>query len=234
MKKILISILLGVPMLGFAQSEWELPNANKQTAPDNTRKENKADSQNGKEAAPMAEAKDWKYVRPNAVPESDGKVVFTDDMVFQSAPAQKIYEAAYATLDSLAHSEQQIQSGIALVNRKEHIIAARYTEWLEFSRSFISLDRTKFNYTIIATCSDNKLHLSLERISYSYEETRETGFKTNAENWIADKKALNKKRTKLLNGPSKFRKKTIDRKDEIFAYIKSHIEAFLNDNKNKE
>lgn len=130
--------------------------------------------------------------------------------------AQQIYDIVYTTLDSLTAKPEQINSSIALINRKAFSIVARYQEWLEFSKSFISLDRTKMNYVIIANCSDNKLHLSLERISYAYEENRSTGLKTTAEKWITDKYAVNKKGTKLIPGSAKFRKKTIDRKDQIF------------------
>ena len=40
-----------------------------------------------------------------------------------------------------------------------------------------------------------------------------------ADEWITDKYALNKKKTKLLKGSGKFRRKTIDRKDNIFGKI---------------
>ena len=139
--------------------------------------------------------------------------------------AQEIYDLAYVALDSLAHTEEQIKSNIALINRKEHMIAARYREWLEFSKSFIALDRTEFSYTMIAKCYDNKLHLTLSRISYNYEEGRSTGLKTTAEKWISDKQAVNKKRTKLIPGTAKFRKKTIDRKNAIFKYIAKKVKG---------
>lgn len=81
----------------------------------------------------------------------------------------------------------------------------------------------KFNYTIIAKCADGKLHVTLERISYSYDEGRPSAMHTTADKWINDKNAVNKKRTKLLIGPAKFRRKTIDRKDQIFTFIKEAL-----------
>ena len=66
------------------------------------------------------------------MPEVDGKVVFSSDIDLPSMTAEDIYDKTYAVLDTLAHSENQIQSSIAIVNRKQHIIAARYSEWLEF------------------------------------------------------------------------------------------------------
>lgn len=225
MKQLLFLLFMLSPLLCAAQNEWELPTDG------NTAKEQKketsdstANSHKSSSASPLlTNVKDWEYIKEGAVPETDGKVVFTSDTDIPGKSAQQIYELAYAALDSLAHSESQIQSGIALVNRKSHIIAARYQEWLEFSRSFLALDRTKFSYTIVATCTDGHLHMTLERITYNYEEDRPAGFKTTAEKWIADKVAVNKKRTKLAPGMAKFRKKTIDRQKEIFNYIIGRI-----------
>ena len=224
MRKLLFLLLACCPIMCAAQSEWETPNAAK-PANEVKKEQKKENSADRKDTAGVAQEniKDWKYIRQGAVPEVNGKVVFAYDVELPGKSAQQVYDAAYTALDSLAHSANQVKSGIALINRKEHIIAARYQEWLEFSKSFISLDRTKFSYTIVATCSDNRLHLTLERIAYNYEEDRPTGFKTTAEKWIADKYAVNKKRTKLVSGTAKFRKKTIDRKNDIFKYISERV-----------
>lgn len=218
MKKIIIALLMCCPLMCAAQSEWEAPvtkknNEAKETK-DTAKKSNKADSKDATLAT--KDIKDWKYIQKGAVPEVDGKVVFTHDIDVKGKSAQQIYDIVYTTLDSLTAKPEQINSSIALINRKAFSIVARYQEWLEFSKSFISLDRTKMSYIIIANCSDNKLHLTLERISYTYEENRSTGLKTTAEKWITDKYAVNKKGNKLIPGSAKFRKKTIDRKDQIF------------------
>ena len=221
MKKIIIALLMCCPLMCAAQSEWEAPvtkkNNEAKEVKDTAKKSNKADSKDATLA--VKDIKDWKYIQKGAVPEVDGKVVFTHDIDVNGKSAQQIYDIVYTTLDSLTTKPEQINSSIALINRKAFSIVARYQEWLEFSKSFISLDRTKMNYVIIANCSDNKLHLSLERISYAYEENRSTGLKTTAEKWITDKYAVNKKGTKLIPGSAKFRKKTIDRKDQIFQLI---------------
>ena len=164
-----------------------------------------------------------KYIQPGAVPEVDGKVIFTLELDVPGKNAQQIYDRMNNTLDGLAKKENQINSGILLVNKEEHIIAAKYSEWLEFTRNFFVLDRTEFNYTIIATCKDNHLTMNLERITYNYEEGRETGFMLPAEKLITDEYALNKKKTKLKPTFSKFRRNTIDRKDEIFQEVKDRL-----------
>ena len=55
---------------------------------------------------------------------------------------------------------------------------------------------------------------------YRYEEQREGGGHVlKAEEYINDKNALNKKKTKMYKGVAKFRRKTIDRKDYLFSSI---------------
>ena len=165
MKKIIIALLMCCPLMCAAQSEWEAPvtkkNNEAKEVKDTAKKSNKADSKDATLA--VKDIKDWKYIQKGAVPEVDGKVVFTHDIDVNGKSAQQIYDIVYTTLDSLTAKPEQINSSIALINRKAFSIVARYQEWLEFSKSFISLDRTKMNYVIIANCSDNKLHLSLER-----------------------------------------------------------------------
>lgn len=169
--------------------------------------------------------KDYKYLKEGAIPETaEGNVEFTLEQDFNGQTAQQIYDKLYTTLDNLAGGEDQIKSGIALVNKKAHSIAAQYSEWLTFKKNFVNLDRSKFNYTILADCTDGHLHLTLSRISYSYEEDRPTAIKTSAEKWITDKYAVNKKGTKLLPGSAKFRRSTIDRVEEIFNLIKTDIQ----------
>ena len=226
MKKTLIALMMCSPIVCAAQSEWE--------APTTAAKETKAQSKTTKQAANAASAatpsdaaamniKDWKYIKEGAVPEVDGKIVFARDIAIDGKDAQQIYDRTYVALDSLTNDKNQINSSIALINRKEHSIVARCQEWLEFNRSFLALDRTKFSYVVVARCTDGHLNLSLERLAYNYEEGRATELKTTAEKWIADKYAVNKKRTKLTPGSAKFRKKTIDRANEIFKQIETAV-----------
>ena len=47
--------------------------------------------------------------------------------------------------------------------------------------------------------------------------------KISADDWISDSNALNKKGTKLYKGSGKFRRKTIDRKNNIFGRIETAL-----------
>ena len=221
MKKIIITFLMCCPLMCAAQSEWEAPVTNQNNVTkevkDTAKKSHKAEAK--KKTIDAKNIKDWKYIQKGAVPEIEGKVVFTHDVDVNGKNAQEIYDIVYATLDSLTKKPEQINSSIALINRKAHSIVARYQEWLEFSKSFISLDRTEIKYQLVANIADNSLKLKMTRLYYNYEEGRSTGFKDAAENVITDKIALTKKKNGLAKIFGKFRKGTINRKDQIFSEI---------------
>lgn len=212
MKKLIAFALALVPMLGMAQSNvWEIPDQPQQ----------QAKVVKKKEAAPKV---DPKYLA-GAVPEVNGEVVFTLDKDVPGMSADSIYDKVYAVISEIVDegkgSGLQPQARIAAVNKAEHTIAARVKEWLVFTSNFISLDRTEFNYTLIARAKDGHVNVKMERISYAYEMNRKdaAGMKEKAEDWITDKHALNKKQTKLSPLSGKFRRKTIDRKDNIFQRV---------------
>lgn len=162
---------------------------------------------------------DMKYLAGAITYNDENKIEFTLDTDANGKTAKQIYDIVLKYMSELAQNEQNIASRVALVNDAEHVIANTMDEWLVFSQSFISLDRTEFKYQLIARISDNHLNLSLCRIIYNYEEGRSTGFKEPAEEVISDKIALNKKQNDLAKIFGKFRKCTIDRKDQIFAEL---------------
>lgn len=162
---------------------------------------------------------DMKYLAGAITYNDENKIEFTLDTDANGKTAKQIYDIVLKYMSELTQNEQNIASRVALVNDAEHVIANTMDEWLVFSQSFISLDRTEFKYQLIARISDNHLNLSLCRIIYNYEEGRSTGFKEPAEEVISDKIALNKKQNDLAKIFGKFRKCTIDRKDQIFAEL---------------
>lgn len=162
---------------------------------------------------------DPKYLAGAIQLNADGKVEFVLDTQANGKSADEIYNIIFQYMSKLIKNEQNINSRIALVNRNnknEQIIACIMDEWFVFNQSFISLDRSETKYQLVATISDNHLHLSMTRIVFNYEEGRSTGFKEPAENVITDKYALTKKKNDLAKIYGKFRRGTIDRKDQIF------------------
>lgn len=167
--------------------------------------------------------KDPKYLEGAITTDKDGKVEFTLDTNANGKSAQQIYDLVYGYMQSLVGGKNDIRSRVALVNPQEHIIANTMDEWFVFSASFISLDRTEARYQLVAKITDNHLNLTFSRLFFTYEEGRSTGFKDAAENVITDKYALNKKKTDFAKIYGKFRKATIDRKDQIFNDIATLI-----------
>ncbi len=209
MKKILIPILFFAPQLLTAQSVWEKP---AETTNDTETKTEKMSAK-----AQQREA-DKPYLK-GAVPTVDDKVVFDTTVNCSGKNAEEIYEHMLQYMNNLAKQENQTkESNVSLINKQEHVIAARLSEWLVFKATFISLDRALFNYTLVATCRDGAIDLKVYRISYKYNTAGKEENYT-AEEWITDEYAVNKKNTKLLPITGKFRRRTVDRIHEIFSDI---------------
>lgn len=166
---------------------------------------------------------DAKYMEGAITTNAEGKVEFTLDTDANGKSADEIYNIVYQYMSDLTQGENNIKSRMALVNKDQHIIANTMDEWLVFSSTFLSLDRSEFRYNLVASIKDNHLTLSMEHLYYVYEEDRSTGFKAPAEEIINDKIALNKKKTDLAKIFGKFRKLTIDRRDQIFSELSTLV-----------
>lgn len=204
-KKTILLTLLTVPSFAMAQSEWSAPVVSKQKV-ENTDKENKKN----------------KAINPKygvgTVPTVEGKVEWTYEVSLPGKSTEAIYERAIEVMTDMTKLPGQSEkSRLTAVNKKEHIIAGYYDEELVFSSKLLARDFTDFRYTIIATAKEGKLAVRICRMSYAYEMNRSTGSIYPAEELITDENCMNKKHTKFFPMTGKFRIKTIDRKDEIFA-----------------
>ena len=208
MKKVLFILLLGLPFALYAQNPWEQPEFKKQ-------------NQQQKEKNVKKKVDDTKYLE-GAVPEVNGQVVFSHDFDVPGRSSQQLYETMLQFAQELTESENQLEgSNVSLVNKQDHIIAANVKEWLIFKKSFLELDVTKFVFQLIITCTDGHVHAEANRLSYRYEEDRPTAFFVKAEEWINDENALNKKKDKLTKGSAKFRRKTVDRMEQLFVEMEN-------------
>ena len=189
-------------------SGWVIPTATKKETP------KPAAQVNG---AKLKEAP--KYLEGAITFDEQGKIVFDTEIEAPGKSAAQLYDLVFDYMSGLTQDKESKASRMALVNKDEHIIVNTMDEWLVFSNTFISLDRTECKYNLIAKITDGKVSLSITHINYTYEEGRQTGFKLPAEEVIIDKVALTKKKNDLARIFGKFRKKTIDRKDQIFNEI---------------
>lgn len=146
-----------------------------------------------------------------AVPVVDGKVVFSKKFDLPGAAQDAIYDRVYSWLETKM-KENKNSSRIVYSDKEKGMIAAMGEEYIVFSSSALSLDRTVVNYQITATCQPNSCLLEIERIRYTYQEKE----KYTAEEYITDEIALNKAKTSIYRGYKKFRIKTVDFANEIF------------------
>ena len=223
-KYILIAAILLIAKGAKGQDVWEVPTDNSTNDTEiKAAKGNKTEKETTKTSL-----KNPRYLS-GAVTEKDGKVVWELNIDLKGKTTQQIYDATIKTSQSYTKQDNQLEgSKIALVNKAEHIIVAQVKEWLVFKDAFLALDRAKLQYNLVATCMDGKLNVTMGRISYIYDGNDGKGeTKILAEEAINDKNGLNKKKTKLTPGWARFRIKTVDRKDEVFNYIKEKTATFL-------
>ena len=215
MKKALLIALTLMPLTAMAQNDgWKVPVTEVAAAPATKKEAAKAQENEYKYA---------EYLGEDCVPLVDGKVEWQYDIELPGRSADDLYKATLDILTRMTSEENQLErSKVALVNPQQHSLIATMQEWLVFSSSALTLDRTKFNYVLQADCTDGHLQLRLGHITYNYEAQRDT-YNYKAEEWITDEFAVNKKRTRLYPIAGKFRRKTIDRKNEIFENIKGKI-----------
>ena len=201
MKKFFISLLLALPMFASAQNTWEMPEE------DETIEQEKVNP-------------DAKYLA-GAVPVVDGKVVFSTTLEAPGKSADEIYNIILKYMLRMTKEKNQFEtSQVAIQDSIKHFIAGSYQEWLVFKNAGLSLDRTRFKYTLMAQCEDGKAEITLSRITYLYEEQRNQQHYT-AEEWITDENALRKSKQKLLPMSGKFRRKTVDRKNFLFNKLQT-------------
>lgn len=160
---------------------------------------------------PSLMAQDNAKYLAGAVPEIDGKVVFQKEFDLTGASQEDIYNRM-ATWANERMQKNNNRSRVVYEDKATGSLAAIGEEYIIFSSTALSLDRTLINYQITVTAKPGHCLMEVEKIRYVYQEKE----KYTAEEWITDKYALNKTQTKLVRGLAKFRIKTIDFVEELF------------------
>lgn len=153
-----------------------------------------------------AQERDDSNYLAGAVPEVDGKVIFTKEFSIPGMSQDEIYNRLSDWMDTRLKANEN-NSRVVFSDKTKGQIVGIGDEWIVFSSTALSLDRTKISYQITANCQPEKCTLEIEKIRFNYREGQE---KYTAEEWITDKYALNKTRTKLVRGLAKWRRKTVD------------------------
>ncbi len=205
----MIIFMLLSPMFSMAQNNWVMPQTNK---PAETTSKVKKAKDNDKVN------KDLPYLA-GAVPEQDGKVVFSRTIDTNGLSGEQAFDIVYKELEKLAGGENQTnRSKIAMYNEGKDSIVATFCEWLVFRNKLLELDRSLFSYLLVANCNNGKVEVTISRLIYEYgvENDKERYV---AEDFITDNKMLAKDGKKLKRVNRKFRVATVDRMNEVLDSI---------------
>ena len=154
-----------------------------------------------------------------AVTLTDGKVTFSKEFKTPSLTREELYKLMLGWAEKRFHPEGQLQSRVLYTHAEKGEIVAAGEEYLVFSSTALSLDRTRIYYQFLINTTEGACKVTMSRIRYWYDENRDGGIRYNAEDWITDDMALNKKKTKLAPLCGKFRRETIDLKDALFKAV---------------
>nr|WP_320036553.1 DUF4468 domain-containing protein [uncultured Bacteroides sp.] len=166
------------------------------------------------------ESENSKNYLVGAVPEIDGKVVFSKEFNLPNYSKDQAFDKVMSWMEKRLKKNNNT-SRVVYSDKEKGIIVGSGEEYLVFKSSSLSLDRAVIKYQMIATCMPGKCTMSIERIFYDYENDK----KIPAELQISDKEVLNKEKTKILRGYAKFRIKTVDFVDDTFAHLQTAIGA---------
>ena len=174
----------------------------------------------------MAQTDDSKYLK-GAVPEQNGIVTFKQTFSVPGKTQAQIYAVMLNYVKSLvANGRQELRT--RLISDVDNTVVANVEEIMTFKKKFLNWDHTYFRYLITAECTaDSKVAMTLTKISYHYgfDQEGNGGEEYKAEEWISDREAINKAGTKLLPRSGKFRRKTVDRVNEIFEGARNAFET---------
>ncbi|MGL5273598.1 MAG: DUF4468 domain-containing protein, partial [Phocaeicola sp.] len=158
-----------------------------------------------------------------AIKLEDDRVTFTKEIQANGLSKEQLYDIILSWANNRFQPDGKMNARVLFSNPEEGSIAAGGEEWIVFTTSALSLDRSRIYYQLLFNCETGKVNVKMSRIRYWYDEARNGGEKYNAEEWITDDMALNKAKTKLTPVTGKFRRKTIDLQEELMTSIQTEI-----------
>jgi hypothetical protein len=162
------------------------------------------------------------YYLKGAVPEVNGKVVFSKEFSIPGMSKGEVYNITKEWMDARMQQNAN-KSRLAFSDEEKGQLAANGEEHIVFSNNALSLDRTKVMYQMLAYCDEGKCVLEIKNIRYDYPNEKEIFL---AEDWITDEVALTKDQTKLHRGFAKWRRKTVDWVDDMDESLQKALSGF--------
>ncbi len=166
-----------------------------------------------------AKTKDDSKYLAGAVPEVDGQIVFSKTFRVPGKTQQEIHDVLEAWANGLVEASIPAPGNYArIMGSSEDTIVVRACEWMVFKKKALYLDRARFRYQLAINLDGDRVSMTATSLYYYYGEDMEgeRGQLIKAEEWISDQEALNKKQTKLYPKSDKFRRRTVDRMEDLF------------------
>ena len=148
------------------------------------------------------------------VPVINGKVTFETSIPAKGLTAKEVEERVNGWI-----AKRYVKPTVISVKRfdseKPGTTIIKGEEYIVFKSTFFVLSRARMYYFLTLTAEDGSCNFHLSRITYWYDdEDDKGGIKMIAEDWITDDNAFNKK-GKMKKFEGKFRRKTIDLKEQL-------------------
>ena len=148
------------------------------------------------------------------VPVINGKVTFETSIPAKGLTAKEVEERVNGWI-----AKRYVKPTVISVKRfdseKPGTTIIKGEEYIVFKNTFLVLSRARMYYFLTLTAEDGCCNFHLSRITYWYDDEDEKGgIKMIAEDWITDDNAFDKK-GKMKKFEGKFRRKTIDLKEQL-------------------
>lgn len=167
-----------------------------------------------------------------AVPEFNGKVVFNKHIEATGKSKGDLYkkmlqwasfrfnpETEYGKWPNADYFKNTEYARVLKAEAENGLLKIQGNEDMIFTNKALAKDMAVASYILTLTCTDGGIDVEMSNISYTYSLS-DTPERIEAEDWITDKEAFNKK-GQLSKGSGKFRVKTIDLKDRLFEEIEA-------------
>ena len=167
-----------------------------------------------------------------AVPEFNGKVVFNKHIEATGKSKGDLYkkmlqwasfrfnpETEYGKWPNADYFKNTEYARVLKAEAENGLLKIQGNEDMIFTNKALAKDMAVASYILTLNCTDGGIDVEMSNISYTYSLS-DTPERIEAEDWITDKEAFNKK-GQLSKGSGKFRVKTIDLKDRLFEEIEA-------------
>lgn len=163
--------------------------------------------------AQKAKEKPDSYYLLGAVPEENGKVVFSKQFSIPAMSQEEISNRSKAWMESWMEEHGE---GSQFMSQETGNLVSFNNETMIFHASSMSTDKGIIHYMLTVSAENGSCQMRMTNITYNDKELG----RIPAEEWISDKEALTKKQDKMFPGVKKWRRGTVDLYEELADGLK--------------